>query len=85
MAGHTFTGVLGSFLVVARANLSHSRFMEVRHYLFTCFRTCREIVQSAAFFAIINQGSGAKQWRQDGAYRTILLLRVTVGKKRQEL
>ena len=78
MAGLKFMGVLGSFLVVARANFSHSRFMEVRHYLFTCFRTCREIVQSAAVHAMINQDSGAKQWRQDVAYRTILLLRVTV-------
>lgn len=51
--------------------------MEAREYLSICYRTCRELVQHVAILTR-EDSIEAIQWRQDVAYKTILLLRVTM-------
>lgn len=76
--GHSFMAIMVSFLVVTRASITYNRFMEAREYLSVCYRTCRELVQCACVLTLLEEGPGAKKWRSDVAYRTILLLRVTM-------
>ena len=42
------------------------------------FRSCRELVQFACVYTFRSKTSKAVEWRQDVAYRTILLLRITM-------
>jgi len=67
-----------SFLVVTRANITYARYMESRQYLTDCYRTCREIVQHTCILTLFENSAGAQEWRQEVAYRTILLLRITM-------
>ena len=76
--GHTFMGLLVSFLVVERSRISYSRFMENRFYLADCYRTCRELIQLGCAYTYKSKTELAMKWRQDFAYRVILLLRVTM-------
>lgn len=76
--GHSFMGLLVSFLIVSRSKISYDRFMEFRRHLATTYRTCREIAQSTTVFTFTTQTPAAKEWRQEVCYRTILLLRVTM-------
>lgn len=76
--GHSFMGLLVSFLVVSRSQMSHLRFMEFRRHLATTYRSCRELVQFATIYTDAIQTEEAKQWRLDVSYRTILMLRVTM-------
>jgi hypothetical protein len=62
---------------VTRANITYARFMEASEYLSICYRSCREIMQHAAVLTR-DDSPEAIQWRQDVAYKTILLLRVTM-------
>lgn len=52
--------------------------MEARHYLSECYRSCRELIQHTCILTLFEDGEGAQEWRQDVAYRTILLLRITM-------
>eukprot|EP00568_Trieres_chinensis_P014225 CAMPEP_0183329318 /NCGR_PEP_ID=MMETSP0160_2-20130417/84734_1 /TAXON_ID=2839 ORGANISM="Odontella Sinensis, Strain Grunow 1884" /NCGR_SAMPLE_ID=MMETSP0160_2 /ASSEMBLY_ACC=CAM_ASM_000250 /LENGTH=451 /DNA_ID=CAMNT_0025497507 /DNA_START=30 /DNA_END=1385 /DNA_ORIENTATION=- len=76
--GHNFMAIMVSFLIVTRAQITYGRFMEARGYLSEIFRNCRELIHHAVVLSMRDTGRGAKQWRQDVAYRTILLLRVTI-------
>jgi predicted membrane chloride channel (bestrophin family) len=76
--GHSFMGLLVSFLVVSRSTISYNRFMEIRRYLAETYRSCREITQYTCVYTFKTQTPKAIEWRQDMAYRTILLLRVTM-------
>ncbi|CAB9497941.1 Bestrophin, RFP-TM, chloride channel [Seminavis robusta] len=76
--GHSFMGLLVSFLIVNRAKISYDRFMDYRRNLATCYRSCRELAQHATVYTYENQTPQAKEWRQEVCYRTILLLRVTM-------
>eukprot|EP00542_Grammatophora_oceanica_P002347 CAMPEP_0194065714 /NCGR_PEP_ID=MMETSP0009_2-20130614/85623_1 /TAXON_ID=210454 /ORGANISM="Grammatophora oceanica, Strain CCMP 410" /LENGTH=460 /DNA_ID=CAMNT_0038718593 /DNA_START=473 /DNA_END=1855 /DNA_ORIENTATION=- len=78
IAGHNFMAIMVSFLVVSRAQITYARFMEAREHLSTAFRSCREIVQFTCCLTMEHQESRAKQWRQEVAYRTILMLRIAV-------
>lgn len=77
-SGHKFMAMLISFLVVARAKITYDRFMEARKYLSQAYQSCRELVQHVCVLSMDDLGDGAKKWRQNVAYRTILLLRVTM-------
>jgi len=76
--GHQFMGILVSFLVVTRVQITYQRFMEARGYLSTCYRCCRELMQHAIMFTMTNTSQPAIAWRRDLAFDTILLLRVTM-------
>mmetsp|Transcript_47718 Transcript_47718/g.144293 ORF Transcript_47718/g.144293 Transcript_47718/m.144293 type:complete len:387 (-) Transcript_47718:591-1751(-) len=76
--GHKFMGIVVSFLLVQAANIEYGRFMEARKHLSDCYRSCQELVQFAVILTMSDSSEGAKQWRQNIAYRTILLLRVTM-------
>jgi predicted membrane chloride channel (bestrophin family) len=75
---HTFMGLLVSFLVVERSRVSYNRFMENRCFLADCYRCCREIIQLGCAYTYMTKTEAAREWRQNLAYRTILLLRVTM-------
>lgn len=76
--GHTFMSVLVSFLIVARTQITYARFMEARGYLQDTYRACRDLIHTCSLLTCHDTCEGAKQWRQDVAYRTILLLRITM-------
>lgn len=78
VTGHSFMGLLVSFLVVARSRISYDRFMEIRRHLASAYRSCRELAQFTCVYTFKTQSEAAKKWRQDVAYHTILLLRVTM-------
>jgi Bestrophin, RFP-TM, chloride channel len=76
--GHSFMGLLVSFLIVSRSKISYDRFMEFRRHLATAYRTCREIAHSTTVYTFAAQTPAARAWRQEVCFRTILLLRVTM-------
>lgn len=76
--GHKFMGIIVSFLLVQTAKIEYSRFMAARKHLSNCYKSCQELVQFAVILTMNDSSPGAKQWRQNVAYRTILLLRVTM-------
>jgi hypothetical protein len=52
--------------------------MQSRNYLDTCYTACRELVQNTCVLTQDDVTEGARVWRHNVAYRTILLLRVTM-------
>lgn len=76
--GHQFMSLILSFLIVSRAKITYSRFMEARGYLEDCYKACRELVQTMCVLTQDDTSEGAQVWRHNVAYRTILLLRVTM-------
>jgi len=74
--GHTFMSLMVSFLVVSRAQIVYSRYMEARKYLSDAMRSCRELVQHMAILTLYESSKEVREWRYEVAYRTILLLRV---------
>lgn len=52
--------------------------MEARGYLEECYKSCRELVQTMCVLTQHDTSEGAKIWRHNVAYRTILLLRGTM-------
>jgi predicted membrane chloride channel (bestrophin family) len=76
--GHQFMSLILSFLIVTRAKITYSRFMEARGSLEACYKACRELVQTACVLTQQDTSDGAVVWRHNVAYRTILLLRVTM-------
>jgi len=78
MSGHQFMGIMVSFLVVSRCNISYHRFMEMRRYLSEAFRSCRELNQFACIYTMNATTPLAQAWRREIAFRTIVMLRVTM-------
>ena len=76
--GHSFMGLLVSFLIVSRSQISYDRFMRYRRHLAECYLACRELSQHVTVFSMTEQTEAAAWWRQEVCYRTILLLRVTM-------
>ena len=77
-AAHTFMSTLVSFLVVSRSNITYQRFMQARSGLDEMYCACREAVELAALYSTYIDCDGAKQWRHDLAYETIVLLRTAM-------
>ena len=67
-----------SFLVVSRAQITYSRYMEASGDLAKCYKACRELVQHMCVLTQEDKSVGATVWRHNVAYRTIILLRVTM-------
>jgi predicted membrane chloride channel (bestrophin family) len=76
--GHKFMALILSYLVVTRAQIAYGRFMQARTYLEGCYTACRELVQHMCVLTQHDTSNGAKVWRHNVAYRTILLLRLTM-------
>jgi len=76
--GHSFMGLLVSFLIVSRSQISYNRFMEYRRHLAACYRACRELAQYTTVYTFQTQTEEAAWWRQEVCFRSILLLRVTM-------
>lgn len=76
--GHSFMGILVSFLVVSRCNISYNRFMEMRRHLGEAYRSCRELIQYTCVYTMSCQSKEAQVWRQEVAFRTVTMLRVTM-------
>jgi hypothetical protein len=52
--------------------------MEIRRHLAVAYRSCREIAQFTCVYTFKTKSEKAKAWRREVAFRTILLLRVTM-------
>lgn len=76
--GHSFMGLLVSFLIVSRSQISYARFMEYRKLLASSYRVCRELVQFSTIYTFYTNTRAAQEWRQEVSFRTILMLRVTM-------
>lgn len=77
-SGHSFMSIMISFLVVSRSQIVYGRFMEARGYLTSCYRSTREIIQVMYALTSDRDDAAAIKWREDVAYRTIVLLRVSM-------
>eukprot|EP00579_Thalassiosira_antarctica_P001157 CAMPEP_0201868734 /NCGR_PEP_ID=MMETSP0902-20130614/2500_1 /ASSEMBLY_ACC=CAM_ASM_000551 /TAXON_ID=420261 /ORGANISM="Thalassiosira antarctica, Strain CCMP982" /LENGTH=459 /DNA_ID=CAMNT_0048394107 /DNA_START=217 /DNA_END=1593 /DNA_ORIENTATION=- len=76
--GHSFMGLLVSFLIVSRSQISYARFMEYRRHLAASYQACRELAQYTTVYTFQTQTEDAAWWRQEVSFRIILLLRVTM-------
>jgi Bestrophin, RFP-TM, chloride channel len=76
--GHSFMGLLVSFLIVSRSQISYHRFMEYRKLLAKCYRISREICHLTTVYTMFTITPLAMEWRQQVCYETILLLRITM-------
>lgn len=78
--GHSYAGVIVSFLVVSRINTALSRYNECRGYLGVMYRETRELLQTA--FVLTrrddNLSRADKDWRNELAYRTMIMLRACI-------
>jgi len=79
LLGHKFMTMLVTFLLTGRLKNVYNRFMTARTHLGDLYRSCRELVQHVVFLTAHDKSEGAMEWRHNVSYRTILLLRVTMG------
>lgn len=78
--GHTYAGVIVSFLVVSRVNTTITRYNECRGYLGTMYRETRELLQTAYVWTRRdgNLSRADKDWRAELAYRALVMLRAAM-------
>ena len=76
--GHSFMGLLVSFLIVSRSQIAYGRFMSFRTHLATQYRICRSISQLTCTYTMTNQSPEARKWRHEVCYKTIVMLRITM-------
>lgn len=78
--GHSYAGVIVSFLVVSRINTALSRYNECRGYLGAMYRETRELLQTAFILTRRddNMSRADKDWRNELAYRAMVMLRTVV-------
>ena len=75
---HTFVTLVVSFLLVSRVNIGLSRYNQARDALGAMYRESRELISSACVFSHKNKDTAAKEWRQQVAYRCLILLRTAM-------
>lgn len=78
--GHSYAGVIVSFLVVSRINTALSRYNECRGYLGIMYRETRELLQTAFVLSRRdeNLSRADKDWRSELAYRAMAMLRTVI-------
>ena len=77
--GHMFVTMVMSFLLVSRVTMALARYSEARTQIGAMFRGSRELIQYATIFSSIeNDRLEAKEWRNEVAYRTLVLLRCAI-------
>lgn len=62
--GHHLLSLLVSFLVVTRVTITYGRFMQLRHYLGICFKSCRDLVQLTSIITITSNTFECIEWRR---------------------
>lgn len=77
-AGHRCMALILSFLVVTRCKIAVARYMESMGYLTDCYTSCRDLIHYTCVLTQQDTSEGATVWRHNVAYRTIILLRVTM-------
>jgi len=76
---HQFLALVVSFLLVSRVNIALGRYNAARDCLGTMFRESRDLVQNGCVFSAADRNhEPAIQWRQELAYRTLILLRTAM-------
>jgi predicted membrane chloride channel (bestrophin family) len=76
--GHTFLTLVVPFLLVSRVNIGLNRYNQARDCLGVMYRESRELIQSCCVFSNHTTDQVAKEWRNQVAYRTLLLLRLSM-------
>ena len=76
--GHSFMTLFVAFLIVSRVSMSLARYNEARNYLSIMYAESRELIHNAVVFTRHIQTTKAKEWRNDIAYKTCLLLRLAM-------
>jgi predicted membrane chloride channel (bestrophin family) len=75
---HAFMNLLVSFLIVSRVTISVSRYNDARSYLEIICRETRELLQTMLVLTRRMQMPCDKEWRNETAYRALLLLQVVM-------
>jgi hypothetical protein len=78
--GHSFIALIVSFLLVSRVNTSVGRYNEARSCIGQMYRETRELTQLMVLLSRRgkNNDRAAKEWRNEVAYRSMLVLRAAV-------
>jgi hypothetical protein len=76
--GHTFVSLVVAFLLVSRVNIALGRYNEARNALGAMYKESRELIQNACVFSSHATDLAAKEWRQEVAYRCLILLRTAM-------
>lgn len=79
--GHTFAGMIVSFLLVSRINTALGRYRTCRAHIGTMYRETRELTQTMACMSRQSQTNvddKSKEWRNELAYRTLCMLRTSM-------
>ncbi|EEC44724.1 predicted protein [Phaeodactylum tricornutum CCAP 1055/1] len=77
-SGHKYMAIMMSFLVVTRVKITYDNYMANSRHLGALYKQCRELVQYVCVLTMTDTSTRAKEWRNSVAYRTIILLRVTM-------
>jgi len=77
--GHSFMGVLVSFLVVSRSKIVYNRYMHARKLVGRMFQSCVSLIQNVIILTKHDESHGAKMWRRLIAREVNILLSITVG------
>jgi len=77
---HTLAGMIVSFLLVSRVNTGLNRYMACRGHINVMYRETREFIQTALILSHRkkNDDDEACEWRNEMAYRTLVLLRTAI-------
>jgi predicted membrane chloride channel (bestrophin family) len=76
--GHTFLTLVVAFLLVSRVSIGLNRYNQARDHLGTMYRESRELIQNCCVFSNHTTDQVAKEWRNEVAYRALLLLRLSM-------
>eukprot|EP00804_Cyclotella_cryptica_P005919 CCRYP_000184-RB/>CCRYP_000184-RB protein AED:0.07 eAED:0.07 QI:348/1/1/1/1/1/5/513/338 len=76
--GHSLMAVVVSFLVVTRVNLALAQYKEARTNLSNMLTATRDLVAATAIHTKDDQTLPAKEWRNQIAYYSCLLLRLAM-------
>eukprot|EP00547_Thalassionema_nitzschioides_P001606 CAMPEP_0194210332 /NCGR_PEP_ID=MMETSP0156-20130528/8162_1 /TAXON_ID=33649 /ORGANISM="Thalassionema nitzschioides, Strain L26-B" /LENGTH=340 /DNA_ID=CAMNT_0038937661 /DNA_START=51 /DNA_END=1070 /DNA_ORIENTATION=- len=74
----SFLNLAIAFLVVSRVNMAVARYNKALADLQVMFRESIEIMQKAVAFTFTNTDESAKEWRNELAYQTCMILRVAM-------
>lgn len=77
-SGHKYMAAMMAFLVVKRVQICYDNYMNNGRHMSALFCTCRDLIQYLCFMTGTDTSEGAKQWRHDVAYATLVLLRATM-------
>ena len=63
--GHSFMGIMVSFLLVSRINIAITSYFKNRALLSDAMKSCRELVQHMITFTRYDSSPPAKDWRAE--------------------